>query len=1077
MYGYSVEETKAIGVQGLSAGIPPYTAEEGRAYIQRAAAGEPQRFEWLGRHRDGSDVWGEVQLRRVTIAGVDRILATARDIGARKGAEAALLRANEELERRVAERTAELAAINSALALEVAEHAKAKETAEEASRAKNEFLSRMSHELRTPMNSILGFAQLLGRADLPTQQAKSVYHILKAGRHLLHLINEVLEIARIEAGRENFSLEPVALAPVLQEALGLVRPLAHQFEVELREGVFPREAFVRADRQRLVQIMLNLLSNAIKYNRREGHVRVTCTADGAGAWVVRVEDSGHGIPAGRAGELFSPFSRLGAEQTDVEGTGLGLALSRRLTEAMGGELSLERTGEDGSVFRVVLAGVPDPLRALEETGGHTAVVAPHREATLLYVEDNLANLSLVDTILLSRPGWRTIPALQGQLGVELAREHLPDVILLDLHLPDIPGDEVLRRLRSDPRTVAIPVIVVSADATGGTFDRLRSAGADAYLTKPIDIDEFLRVVERFLPEPGGRARMSITDRRAALRERLLAATILLVDDEEANLDLLEALLEGEGYTSLVRVDDPRTIMDVVARRPPDVVLLDLHMPHRHGLEVLQELQGALSPDEFLPVLVLTADATPATKERALRAGAHDFLTKPFDTLEVALRVENLLETRLLYADQRRARRAAEEAEARAALLAEWSRRLGASLDATTALAQLPGLLVPRWGDACVVLGGTGDEAVAAAFAEGNTAGDGVLDVATLTGIARSTPAGSDPGRAALRLTTHEGLAVASVPVSSGLPGAGETVATIVLARRSQSIGAEVQALLSEVARRGGLAAERARLFAAAELATRERERLLAVVAHDLRNPLSVVAMYAEMVHAARRGGEEGEPDDGAEDPVCQALATIHRTTTGMQALVEDLLDAATVHEGAIKLHLDEHDAQRSVRPGRADAASAGRDAGGHAGGERGDRRVDVARARRRRASGAGPLEPRGERDQVLPAEWDGRGAVVGRRGRSRRARDRRGGGDRAARGTAPLLGVLAGGRLRPPGRRARALDRARHRRRARRGDWRRVRAGARRHVPLHTPLAPRTASLEELTRAPPLRDRPVPTTA
>lgn len=500
MYGYSVEETMKIGVQGLSAGIPPYTAEQGLAYIQRAAAGEPQRFEWLGRHRDGSDVWGEVQLRRVTIAGVDRILATARDIGARKNAEAALRRANEELEGRVAERTAELAAINTALALEVAEHAKAKEAAEEASRAKNEFLSRMSHELRTPMNSILGFAQLLGRADLPTQQAKSVYHILKAGRHLLQLINEVLEIARIEAGRENFSLEPVSLATVLQEALGLVRPLAHQFEVELREGVFPRDAFVRADRQRLVQILLNLLSNAIKYNRPEGHVRVTCTAEGEGTWVVRVEDSGHGIPAERTGELFSPFSRLGAEQTEVEGTGLGLALSRRLCEAMGGELSLEQTGESGSIFRVVLVAVPDPLRTLEETGGHVAIVAPHREVSLLYVEDNLANLSLVDTILLSRPGWRTIPALQGQLGVELAREHLPDVILLDLHLPDIPGDEVLRRLRSDPRTVSIPVIVVSADATTGTFERLRSAGADAYLTKPIDIDEFLRVVERFLPD-------------------------------------------------------------------------------------------------------------------------------------------------------------------------------------------------------------------------------------------------------------------------------------------------------------------------------------------------------------------------------------------------------------------------------------------------------------------------------------------------------------------------------------------------------------------------------------------------
>jgi CheY-like chemotaxis protein len=353
------------------------------------------------------------------------------------------------------------------------------------------------------MNSILGFAQLLGRADLPTQQAKSVYHILKAGRHLLQLINEVLEIARIEAGRENFSLEPVALVPALQEALGLVRPLAQQWEVELREGALPREAYVQADRQRLVQVLLNLLSNAIKYNRPHGHVRVTCARDGEDRWKVCVEDSGRGIAPERVGELFTPFSRLGAESTEVEGTGLGLALSQRLCEAMGGELVLERSSEEGSVFRVAFPLVPDPLLALEETGAHVALAAPHRDATLLYIEDNLANLSLVDTILLSRPGWRTIPALQGKLGVELAREHLPDVVLLDLHLPDISGDEVLRRLRADPRTASIPVIIVSADATTGTFQRVRAAGANAYLTKPLDVDEFLRVVESFLPSAGG----------------------------------------------------------------------------------------------------------------------------------------------------------------------------------------------------------------------------------------------------------------------------------------------------------------------------------------------------------------------------------------------------------------------------------------------------------------------------------------------------------------------------------------------------------------------------------------------
>jgi CheY-like chemotaxis protein len=196
---------------------------------------------------------------------------------------------------------------------------------------------------------------------------------------------------------------------------------------------------------------------------------------------------------------------LGAEQTEVEGTGLGLALSRRLAEAMGGALALESTGPEGSVFRVDLVAAADPLRALEETGAHQVVSVPHREATLLYVEDNLANLNLVDTILLSRPGWRTLPALQGQLGVELAREHVPDIVLLDLHLPDISGEEVLRRLRSDPRTARIPVVIVSADATVASLERLRALGADAYLTKPLDVDEFLRVVEGFLPPTGAPA--------------------------------------------------------------------------------------------------------------------------------------------------------------------------------------------------------------------------------------------------------------------------------------------------------------------------------------------------------------------------------------------------------------------------------------------------------------------------------------------------------------------------------------------------------------------------------------------
>jgi signal transduction histidine kinase len=308
--------------------------------------GEPFVSTFRIRHRDGSyRVFENLGRTLSSHSAVDGIVAFGRDITERKAAEAALARAKEEAER--------------------------------ANRAKSEFLSRMSHELRTPMNSILGFAQLLARAELPAQQGKSVQHILKAGRHLLRLINEVLEIARIEAGREHFSLEPVALAAVLHEALGLVRPLAQQRAVELCEDGWPERAFVRADRQRLVQVLLNLLSNAIKYNRPKGWVRLACApADGVDRWVVRVEDSGRGIPADRVDQLFTPFARLGAEQTEVEGTGLGLALSRRLCEAMGGALTLEATGPGGSVFRLVLEQAADPLRALEETGQHAILEAP-----------------------------------------------------------------------------------------------------------------------------------------------------------------------------------------------------------------------------------------------------------------------------------------------------------------------------------------------------------------------------------------------------------------------------------------------------------------------------------------------------------------------------------------------------------------------------------------------------------------------------------------------------------------------------------------------------------------------------
>jgi PAS domain S-box-containing protein len=382
----------------------------------------------------------------------------------------------------------------------------AKEEAERANLAKSEFLSRMSHELRTPMNSILGFAQVLARRELPADQAKGVDHILRAGRHLLNLINEVLDISRIEANEQQLSLEPVRVDAAVAEAVTLIRPLAQQHGCEVDDGALPADLYVLADRQRFAQVLLNLLSNGVKYNHPGGRVWVTCEEmegpDGA-ELCISVHDTGPGIPPERLSELFVPFARLGAEMSNVEGTGLGLALSRRLAEAMAGELTVSSKVGEGSTFRVRLRAVESPLlrlarRAAPEAAAPVAEAADVRPARLLYIEDNLANVSLIETILAGRPQVTLVTALQGGLGLDLARQHGADLILLDLHLPDVPGDEVLVRLRADPRTAHIPVVVISADATPGRIDRLLRSGAHAYLTKPLDVDQFLDVVDGIL---------------------------------------------------------------------------------------------------------------------------------------------------------------------------------------------------------------------------------------------------------------------------------------------------------------------------------------------------------------------------------------------------------------------------------------------------------------------------------------------------------------------------------------------------------------------------------------------------
>jgi PAS domain S-box-containing protein len=375
--------------------------------------------------------------------------------------------------------------------------------AEQANQAKSEYLSRMSHELRTPLNAILGFGQLLELEGLREDQREGVGHILAGARHLLALINEVLDIAAIEAGRLPLSLEPIAVAAVLAEAVSLIRPLADQHHVLLVDQPQACDVHVLGDRQRLKQVLLNLLSNAVKYNHQGGSVQLACERAAGERLQIKVTDTGVGIPAEDFERLFVPFDRLGSERTSVEGTGLGLPLTKRLTEAMGGALELISTVGQGSSFSVELPLVDAPIQHLEATEPLPVQYRPRRDQpplTVLYIEDNLSNLQLVEHVLGRRQGIILISAMRPQLGLDLAGQHHPDLILLDLDLPDMPGEEVLRRLRAEPATAEVPVVILSADARPQLISRMLQEGARAFLTKPLDVKELFALLDTIAAE-------------------------------------------------------------------------------------------------------------------------------------------------------------------------------------------------------------------------------------------------------------------------------------------------------------------------------------------------------------------------------------------------------------------------------------------------------------------------------------------------------------------------------------------------------------------------------------------------
>jgi len=417
--------------------------------------------------KDGSYKW--LQWKAAPMLNRQQIFAAARDITLQKEAETTIQRA--------------------------------KETADQASHAKSVFLSRMSHDLRTPLNAVLGFAQLLEMEATTPGQVEQTRQIIRAGRHLLDLINEVLDIAHVESGRLSLSVEPVPVAGLLTGAVELIQPLADQKGISVSVESFPSEWHVLADRRRLMQVVVNLLSNAIKYNRDNGLVRLACV-ESAGWRRITISDTGFGLTREQQALVFNPFERLNAAESTIEGTGLGLSVAKGFTEAMGGRIGLESVPQEGSTFWIDLPSVAAPSGAVVDTA---VVDAPRTQrpairGTVLYIEDNASNVRVVEGVLAHRPGVTLLTAVDAKTGMAVAQRERPDLILLDMHLPDASGEDVLWRLQANASTRDIPIVVLSADATPARVTRTLTGGARHYLTKPLDVARLLRIFDEYCPE-------------------------------------------------------------------------------------------------------------------------------------------------------------------------------------------------------------------------------------------------------------------------------------------------------------------------------------------------------------------------------------------------------------------------------------------------------------------------------------------------------------------------------------------------------------------------------------------------
>jgi signal transduction histidine kinase/AmiR/NasT family two-component response regulator len=376
--------------------------------------------------------------------------------------------------------------------------------AEKANRAKTDFLSGMSHELRTPLNAILGFAQLMetGAPSPTVSQKRNLDQILKAGWYLLELINEILDLALIESGKLTLSREPVSLVEVMLECRAMIEPQAQKRGIDMTFPRFDTRHFVKADRTRLKQVLINLLFNAIKYNKPGGAVAVEVALKPGDGIRISIRDSGAGLTPEQVAQLFQPFNRLGKEASAEEGTGIGLVVSKRLMDLMGGAIGADSTVGVGSVFWIELSLTQAPQLASVETGREAqatpAVANGTPLRTLLYVEDNPANLELVEQLIERRPDLRLLSAADGDLGIEFARAYQPEVILMDINLPGISGIEAMKILRADPSTAHIPIVALSANAVPRDIEKGLEAGFLNYLTKPIKVNEFMDALDTAL---------------------------------------------------------------------------------------------------------------------------------------------------------------------------------------------------------------------------------------------------------------------------------------------------------------------------------------------------------------------------------------------------------------------------------------------------------------------------------------------------------------------------------------------------------------------------------------------------